>query len=475
MMDLTPLLNPDEKQPLYVQLYQFFKEEIRSGRIASGEKLPSKRKLAIHLGVSMNTVNAAYEQLIMEGYLNTKPRSGVYASLSQNDLYMESAHLPTAVTPPSVPESEEIHFDFSHGKVDLGSFPYSIWRRLTQELLYEDQSELLHTGDVQGEYPLREQIAKYDYQSRGVRATPEQIVIGAGTQYLLWLLSLILRKGQVVGFENPGYHRARITFEHNGLLTVPIELDENGIDINQLQKSRANHVYVTPSHQFPYGMIMPVSRRLELLQWAHQQNGYIIEDDYDGEFRYKGRPIPSLQGLDKFSRVIYLGTFSKALIPSIRLNYMVLPPALLEIYQEEFAIYKQTVSRLHQQTLYLFMKKGHWETHLNRMRTLYRKKQQKLLTAIHQFMGRNVEIIGEHSGLHILLRMNTELSEEKLVQQAKEYGVKVYPSSVYKQGIKKTDAEILLGFGGLSEAEIEKGIETLSRAWFGMPKEFKIH
>jgi GntR family transcriptional regulator/MocR family aminotransferase len=148
---------------------------------------------------------------------------------------------------------------------------------------------------------------------------------------------------------------------------------------------------------------------------------------------------------------------------------MVLPPDLLEIYQEEFAIYKQTVSRLHQQTLYLFMKNGHWETHLNRMRTLYRKKQQQLLTAIHQFMGRNVEIIGEHSGLHILLRLKTAVSEEKLVQQAKEYGIQVYPSSVYKQGTKKTNAEILLGFGGLSETEIKKGIETLSRAWFGMP------
>ncbi|MED1201860.1 PLP-dependent aminotransferase family protein [Heyndrickxia acidicola] len=466
-MDFTPHLNPAAKEPLYVQLYHFFKEEIRSGRISAGEKLPSKRKLALHLNISLNTVNAAYEQLIMEGYLHTRPKSGVYASLRQQDLHTEHLH-PLTAEPPPVSETEDIRFDFSHGKIDLGSFPYSIWRRLTQELIYDDQAELLHSGDVQGESLLREQIAKYIYQSRGVQALSEQIVIGAGTQYLLWLLSMILGKGQVMGFENPGYHRAKITFEHSGLLTVPIELDEHGIDVLQLEKSPANHVYVTPSHQFPYGMIMPISRRLELLQWAQRNNGYIIEDDYDGEFRYKGKPIPSLQGLDTLHRVIYLGTFSKSLIPSIRLNFMVLPPELLEIYQKEFTIYKQTVSRLHQQTLYLFMKKGHWETHLNRMRTLYRKKQQKLLTSVQFFMGQNVKIIGEQSGLHILLRVNTAMPEEVLVLKAMEAGVKVYPSSVYKEGLKTDCPEILLGFGGLTEQEIKKGIEMLASAWFGV-------
>jgi len=247
---------------------------------------------------------------------------------------------------------------------------------------------------------------------------------------------------------------------------VPIPLDHQGIIVSDLYKSDANAVYVTPSHQFPYGMIMPISRRLELLEWADKQNGYIIEDDYDGEFRYKGKPIPALQGLDKKHRVIYLGTFSKSLIPSLRISYAVLPSSLVKKYKQHFTIYKQTVSRLHQDTLTRFMQEGYWNSHLNKMRTLYRKKHQTLLQSIETYFGEKVKVIGENSGLHIVLEIDCDRSECSLVQDALTVGVKVYPVSIYYFSNEyEGNPKLLLGYGGLSEQEIEQGIKLLKEAW----------
>ncbi|ADK15394.1 PLP-dependent aminotransferase family protein, partial [Clostridium ljungdahlii] len=227
---------------------------------------------------------------------------------------------------------------------------------MTNKCLYSEQSSLLLVGEPQGEKSLRREISKYLFQSRSVRCTPEQIIIGAGTQYLIILLCMLLGKDYPYLTENPGYNRVRTVFKDQGIDIHRISIDKDGICINDLKKSSARVVYVTPSHQFPYEMIMPISRRLELLKWHEEKNGYIIEDDYDSEFRYKGKPVPSLQGLDRSENVIYLGTFSKSLIPSIRISYLVLPPKLILKYQEHFKIYKQTVSRLHQNILYIFMK-----------------------------------------------------------------------------------------------------------------------
>ncbi|KIL51925.1 PLP-dependent aminotransferase family protein [Jeotgalibacillus soli] len=466
MIDITPELNPQGNEPLYSQLYHFIKEEIRSGRIPSGEKLPSKRKLSNHLSISQNTVITAYEQLMAEGYITSQPRKGVFVSLIQEDLHPASTNAPTKPVEQDNSFSDSMKYDFSHGKIDLASFPFSIWRKLSQEALFYDQSEFFLTGHPQGEFLLREQIAKYLYQSRGVICSPEQLVVGAGTQYMIQFISLLLDGGDLVGFEEPGFHRTRTAFEDHHIKTVPIPLDEHGIRIDMLENSNAHNAYVTPSHQFPYGMIMPISRRLELLQWANERNGYIIEDDYDGEFRYRGRPIPALQGLDANQRVIYLGTFSKSLIPSLRISYMVLPEPLLQVYLNKLTIYKQTVSRLHQHTLYLFMKNGHWETHLNRLRTIYRKKHQILLASIKKYMQNRVEIIGEHAGLHILIKVNKSIAEKSLIKLGNDYQVKFYPTSVYYVSKDSGLPKILLGFGGLSEEEIEEGIKKLSQAWF---------
>jgi GntR family transcriptional regulator/MocR family aminotransferase len=278
---------------------------------------------------------------------------------------------------------------------------------------------------------------------------------------------MIMGRDLIYSMEEPGFHRTREALKDQGVTVKPIPLDQDGMDINHLRTSQANVTYVTPSHQFPNGMIMPISRRMELLKWAEEQAGrYIIEDDYDGEFRYKGKPIPSLQGLDPNDKVIYLGTFSKSLMPALRISYMVLPTPLIEKYNQHFTIYKQTVSRLHQQTLWQFMVNGHWERHLNRMRTVYRKKQIGLIRSIEQNLGQRVTIIGEEAGLHILVTVHNQMSEQELIERAEKIGVRVYPTSVYYENDHPgRQPMILLGFGGITEKQMEQGIRLLKTAW----------
>lgn len=465
MIEITPVLENKNGKPLYIQLANYIKQEILAGRIKPEEKLPSKRNLSNYLGLSLNTIQSAYEQLSAEGYVESKPRKGLFVTTIDHDL-MNNQKGPKIFEAKTKKIQVNTEIDFNSGKVDLGHFPYAIWRKLTVQSLYEDQGDLFYTGQPQGEQLLREQIAAHLYASRGVKCSAGQIIIGAGTQVLIGLLSIIIGKEHIYAVENPGFHRTRFALQDQGVHTVPIPLDEDGIDVNALKNTAAKVVYVTPSHQFPYGMIMPISRRMELIKWAEERNGYIIEDDYDGEYRYKGQPIPSLQGLSTKESVVYLGTFSKSLIPSIRISYMVLPTPLMENYQDHFTIYKQTVSRLHQDTLYRFMKEGYWQSHLNKMRTLYRKKHQTLLSAIHHYLGDNATIIGEKSGLHIVLEVKNNIEEDELMITAMNAGVKVYPLAIYYHGeSERVGSRILLGFGGLTETEIKTGIKLLKEAW----------
>lgn len=466
MIEITPVFEQRSKIPLYIQLTDYIKREISNGNISGGEKLPSKRKLSAYLGLSLNTIQAAYDQLIAEGYVKSLPRKGLYVTKMEEKVYERKLNTPVSLKKHNEKENLKIKIDFSSGKVDLENFPYSIWKKLTIESIYEDHGELFYNGDPQGEQLLRDEIAKYLFESRGVRCSGDQIVLGAGTQVLMGLLCLVIGKEHLYAIEEPGFHRTREVLRDQSVEIVPIPLDQEGICMNSLKASKARIVYVTPSHQFPYGMVMPVSRRMELLNWAEEIDGYIIEDDYDGEYRYKGKPIPSLQGLDINDKVVYLGTFSKSLIPSIRISYLVLPNPLLNIYKQYFTVYKQTVSRLHQDTLFRFMNQGHWERHLNKMRTLYRKKHNVLLTSIEKYMDNKVTIIGERAGLHILIRVENGMSEKELVKTALAKGIKVYPVTIYYCDIvKDRNALILIGFGGLTIKEIEEGIFELKNCW----------
>ncbi|MFJ7977439.1 PLP-dependent aminotransferase family protein [Peribacillus sp. NPDC096379] len=464
MFEMTPHFQKIKKHPLYLQLYEYIKQEIQEGRIQAGMKLPSKRKLAVHLNLGLNTVDAAYQQLIAEGYVESKLRKGYFVVEFEEDVITKKDPIPSQQS--NIPEVKpEYKINFNHGIVDMAHFPFTVWRKLLVNT--SCQHELFMNGDPQGERNLRAAITDSIFQSRGVRCSPDQIIIGAGTQYLMQLLCLLLGKNRTFAMENPGFHRVRQVFLDFERKIEGIPLDEDGLIVEHLLRIHADIVYVTPSHQFPTGTIMPISRRMELLKWAREKQAYIIEDDYDGEFRYVGKPIPSLQGLDSDNRVIYLGTFSKAFIPSIRVSYLILPPELLKIYHQKFRGYKHTVPRIIQEALNQFIENGHWERHLNKMRTIYRKKNHILTEVIQQHFGDRVNVIGEKSGLHILLQINNGLSEAELVEKASQVGVKIYPTSLYyEKGKYSHEPTVLLGYGGLSHEELQEGILFLKKAWF---------
>ena len=325
-------------------------------------------------------------------------------------------------------------------------------------------------GDAQGDEQLRETIGRYLHASRGVNCRPEQIIIGAGTDYLLMLLEKILGRHVPVAMEEPTYKRAYRVFQSFAYEIEAIPMDESGMDVEKLRQTKARAVYVMPSHQYPTGVVMPIGRRLELLKWAgEEKDRYLIEDDYDSEFRYKGKPVPALQASDRKGRVIYMGTFSKSIAPAIRVGYMVLPKNLLKVYKENCGFYACTVSRIDQRILNEFIKDGYFERYLNKMRKIYKVRHDFLLSQLGCF-ERAFTISGENAGLHILLTSRKHIPEKKLTEAAAREGVKVY--GISKDCMRKESAEglsyggtVLLGYGALEEQELEKGIQLLKKAW----------
>ncbi|WP_341518582.1 PLP-dependent aminotransferase family protein [Bacillus paramobilis] len=463
MLELTPNLNMNSKKALYVQLYEYIKKEIKDGMIPAFTKLPAKRKLASYLQVSKNTVEAAYEQLLAEGYIESASRKGYFVCKIEQMIYVEGSEEKVE----EVPFREENYtFDFTQTGVDTNTFPFTTYRKLINDVWQPHNNELLFLGHPQGELSLREEIVNYLYESRGVRCSASQIVLGAGTQILVKLLFQLL-KGSNYAVENPGYHRKLVVFEQGEKKVQMLPLDRDGICIADLENSDANVVFVTPSHQFPYGMIMPITRRTQLLQWAKkEEDRYIIEDDYDSEFRYSGKPIPALQGLDTDGKVVYMGTLSKALLPSLRMSYIVLPKNLIGKYQKEYLFYTQSVSRMDQEVIRRFLNEGYWEKHIHKMRVVYRKKRDRLVFEIEKYFSNRVEVIGEDSGLHILLKVHNGMREEELIKEAAKYSIKIYPVSTYYKDGTAPENVVLLGFAILSEDEIAKAIQLLHKAWY---------
>lgn len=463
MLELTPNLNVNSKRALYVQLYEYIKKEIKDGTIPALTKLPAKRKLASYLQVSKNTVEAAYEQLLAEGYIESASRKGYFVCKVEQMIYVEGSEEKVE----EVPFREENYtFDFTQTGVDTNTFPFTTYRKLINDVWQPHNNELLFLGHPQGELSLREEIANYLYESRGVRCSASQIVLGAGTQILVKLLFQLL-KGSNYAVENPGYHRKMVVFEQGEKKVQMLSLDRDGICMADLENSDANVVFVTPSHQFPYGMIMPITRRTQLLQWAKkEEDRYIIEDDYDSEFRYSGKPIPALQGLDTDGKVIYMGTLSKALLPSLRMSYIVLPKNVIEKYQKEYLFYTQSVSRMDQEVIRKFLNEGYWGKHIHKMRVVYRKKRDRLVFEIEKYFSNRVEVIGEDSGLHILLKVHNGMREEELIKEAAKYSIKIYPVSTYYKDGTAPENVVLLGFAILSEDEIAKAVQLLHKAWY---------
>jgi GntR family transcriptional regulator/MocR family aminotransferase len=461
-MELTPFIKKNDAIPIYLQLYHFFREEIENGKLVPGTKLPSIRQLSDHLQISKNTVETAYQQLTAEGYLESKEKSGLFVIEVEEGFSKLAVNEPTG--PKYLPERplENKYIDFQYGDIDLEHFPYKLWKKYMSEAIEYANQEVFSYGDKKGIMELRKQIASYLYQARGVRCTPEQIVLSAGTQTAISLICQILELPvKTVAMEDPGYDGVRLVFESHKCKLNPVPLEEDGINLEKLGETSAKCVYVTPSHQFPIGMIMPIQKRLKLLQWAEKNNSYIIEDDYDGEFRYIGHPIPSLKSLDKGDRVIYLGTFSKAFLPAARVTYMVLPEVLMSRYESKFYFYNQTVSPLIQEALYRFMKDEHFGRHIRKMRKIYQKKQKVLLDAIETYLGDRVTVIGQKAGLHLLLNFK-EIQAETMIEKAKKSGVLLHLTE--KFWLEKTRYQdlVMVGFGGLTEEEIETGIKRVA-------------
>jgi GntR family transcriptional regulator/MocR family aminotransferase len=466
LIELTPLLNRDQGEFLYSELYNHIKSEIESGSIALHTRLPSIRQLAQYLTISKNTVEAAYQQLVLEGYVESRRRQGYYV-LPIDELEITSSPITAAPQRPSTLQSFRYNFDY--GDIEVDRFPIRAWKNcLIDALSMYPQQEILGYGNKQGDYDLRSEIAAYVYQSRGVICQPDQIIISSGTQHSIDLICRLLQlRGQHIGVENPGYQRVRTVLEDHGCSLTPIRLEEDGLCIDELSGSDAKVAYVTPSHQFPMGMILPIQKRNQLLSWAEHNDALIIEDDYDSEFRYVGQPIPSLKALDSRDRVIYMGTFSKSFLPAARLSYVVLPASTMKPIQDRLQSYNQSVSPIIQKAVYLFMHRGHFAKHIRKMRRIYQSKHRALIHAIIQYMGNRVEVIGHQSGLHILLDVKGRNSTE-LIQQAGHYSVGIYtPRAHWLDPDTCPASYVMLGFGGIHEDQMAEGIRILRSAWFG--------
>lgn len=471
-MDFTPVLDMESKEPLYQQLYQQMSRAIVTGTISAEERLPSIRQLAKSSGVGKITVEAAYQQLLAEGYITSRERSGFFAA--ELDVWAEGTEHCTEPRGVEIPQKKErklpnTRYNFHGSVVDTGAFPYREWRACMLEAMERYAEDFAFYGDNQGEWEFRVELADYLRRARTLHCEPEQILIGTGLQQALSFMCLLLAdRHRVVAVEEPGYADARVVFSHHGYEVVPIPLEDDGLSIESLERSGATVVYTTPAHQYPHGMVMPVAKRQRLLQWAGKVRGVIIENDYDGEFRYNVKPTPSLQGMDRDGTVVYIGNFSKAFSPALRLDYTVLPPELLERYLTSFSAYPSPVSRHLQRTMQLFMQKGHWEKHVRKVRTLYHRKHGLLLDAIHAHMPSEVRVLSHSVGLHILLQIDTNRSEDRLIAQALDAGIRVYPSGrSWFRPPGGQSPRIIVGFGGMKEEDIEEGIRLLAEAWFG--------
>lgn len=449
-----------DDSPKYKQIYEQFKLFIESGDIPAGDPLPSIRGLADSLQVSRNTTLMAYEQLVAEGYIRGEGRKGYFVNELDPLLFQDAVVFPNKKQTRSV---KPALIDFRAGAVDQSHFPLKIWRRIGYRVLTLQES--FRYGEPFGELCLREQIATYLLQSRGVKTDPNAIIVGSSTQQMLIYLGQILKDDFTsIIVENPGYDGAREAFQFHRFTLETLPVYESGADFSKLEQMISRLIYVTPSHQSPIGVSMSIQQRQMLIHWANKKQGFIIEDDYDSEFRYTQQPFPALASIDS-TQVIYLGNFSKSFLPGIRLSYMVLPQLLLNRYKHQFLHFESTTSLLSQLTMAKFMEEGEWNRHIKRMRLVYKRKMQCLVSELKKHFNQNISIIGEQSGLYVLVKVHLNRSEEWLIERASIYGVKVYPTSIYFIKNHSDEAMIKLGFSNLTCEEIQLGVEFLKKAW----------
>jgi len=447
---LTYELKKSPGVPLYEALYRAIRGDILSGSLAAGEKLPSKRALAENLEVSKITVEAAYNQLLAEGYISAREKVGYFVE--------DIPHRQTVASAKPAPEQPP-----AKALVDLtanGSarFPFATWSRLQREVMLDYGEKLLNPMPNRGIPELRQAIADHLADFRGMKTDPEHILIGAGTDFLYNILVQLLGRDKIYALEEPGYDKTRRIYTAAGARCLSAPMDESGVRPEGL--GEAGVLHISPSHHFPTGIVTPVSRRLELLAWAEAgEDRWIIEDDYDSEFRFHAHPMPAMQALDRQGRVIYLNTFSKSLAPSIRISYMVLPEALMEKFRRELGFYSCTVPSFEQYTLARFISGGWFEKHINRMRKYYKTSRNRLVGRLESREYASLLTVQEKdAGLHFLVKVDTAMAEEELVAWCARQGVKVRTLSSYYHGpVPEQDRNCLVvNYSGLREEDLDR-------------------
>lgn len=447
--------------PLYEALCCCIRADIWSGRLAPGTQLPSRRALAQHLGISIVTVESAYAQLVDEGCLMAMPRRGYFVAT----VGLSSVQAPKAPISPSLPAQPVYQVDFTSNHLQATQFPFSVWAKLTRAEITARGAELLQSVPYNGVLELRQAIAGHLRQFRGLQTDPSCIVVGAGTEYLYHMLIQFLGRERCYAVEDPGYGKIPQIYQMNGAAFCYVSMDRQGIRMDELAQSGVSVVHISPSHHFPTGTVTTLARRQELLRWSQATaDRFILEDDYDSEFRFTGKPIPPLQSLDTGGRTIYLNTFSKTISPAFRISYLVLPPQLVAVYTQRMAFYSTTVPALEQYVLARFLQGGYFARHLGRMKRFYRARRDEILAAIGQSsLSRRAEVLEADAGLHLLLRLKTDQTDDELRQSAAERGIRLQFLSSYCHRPQPENAHcILLNYSGVEPAQLPWALEQLA-------------
>lgn len=465
-------INPASSQPIYQQIYEQIRADILNGSLAEGKRITSTRALAKELQIGRNTVENAYAQLVLEGYLTNRPSSGYVVNGLQFNLNQRTESLEHQQSPVTAPaeNKKEIRYSFQYGSLSANAFPDKLWRKYTNDLLGSTELQKIQSyGDVKGDFSLRMQLKDYLYHSRGVNCEADQIILCSGTQSALEILiQLHPYENKQIAMEEPCYNGASTVFQKNEYEILPIPVQHDGICLADLALSTVKMVHITPSHQFPTGVVLPIHKRIQLLNWAKEHDTLLIEDDYDSEFRYHGRPIPSLQSIDTDGRVVYIGTFSKSLSPGLRMAYIILPKWLLPKYEKRFSGYQCTVPLIEQIVMARLIADGHWEKHNRKICLAHKKKHDILLHSLEAYMGNRVKIHGQQAGLHLMLEFLEGQQESELIELALKQQVKVCPVSPFWLNLHSYKRScVILGYGMISENEIPAAVQRLAQAWFG--------
>ncbi len=463
-------------ETLYRHLYHCLKNDIIAGVLKENDRLPSKRTFAKNLGISVITVENAYAQLLAEGYIYSVPKKGFFVEAIPDAMRIRYRETPTVkeeqpyyrgdastAKDEAVSYEKENHIlaDFASNRNHPAHFPFSVWAKLSKETMARDPHALMTPSPANGVYELRYAICRHLAAFRGMQVDPSQVIIGAGTEYLYSLLIQLLGYDKVYAMENPGYKKLYRIYRSHRVACRAIEMDEKGVSMKRLLASDTDVLHITPAHHFPTGIVTPIGRRYELLSWASAAEGrYIIEDDFDSEFRMVGKSIPMLQSIDMQEKVIYMNTFSKSLSSTIRISYMILPPHLAERFHERLGFYSCTVSTFDQFTLAGFIEGGYFEKHINRMRTYYKNLQKRLIEDIKNGpVASKVEIAEEEAGLHFLLKLKTSLTDRQIVEKAMAMGYRVLTLSecyIEESGAddEKDSHTLVINYSGMEEEQL---------------------